>query len=178
MIRMSKRVAAGLVLLAGAVQAATTTTTSTTATTTTTLLPHPFSPATRGCIRQARVDLRVCRKTAGTTCDSAYEKDYANCFATGAGVKCATKCETKQSTCLTAAPDTQKSCNTTCTKARRTSRRLCRSLSADGDLWSGQELGCITDADAALHLCLFTCAEAKLDCVNAFTLCIANCPNL
>ena len=171
-------IVSGVVLLGSGAQADTTTSVSTTSTTTTTLLPHPFSAATRACIHTTRVDARLCRHKGNTTCDSTFQTSYASCFAAGAGVKCATKCESKQTTCLAAAPTTQKKCATGCVSSRRTSRGLCRSLNSDDFVWAGQETSCISDAEASYGLCVFTCAEAKLDCFNAFKLCIANCPNL
>ena len=186
MPRLSKGLAAGMVagavLLGGTGQAATqtTTTTSTTSsTTTTTLLPHPFSAATRDCVREARSQLKACRHDGGgTACATDYQAAFVKCFAAPAGVKCATSCETKQSKCLASAPTTQKSCDQTCRKTYRTDVADCRTLPDNGALWAGQDASCLTTASANMSLCKFTCAEAELDCRNAFTNCIANCQNL
>src|SRR5215469_15783772 len=99
----------GAVLLADVRPAAAQTTTTTTATTTTTtLLPHPFSSATRACVRQARAELRACRHGGGGVgCFTPFETAYGNCFAPGSGVKCATKCATTEATCFMKLPATK-----------------------------------------------------------------------
>lgn len=92
MLRTSKRLAAGLVvdvvLLAGTGKAAdpttTTTVTTTTTTTTTTLLPHPYSDATRTCVRAARAAKRAC---TASTCVANFQKEFAKCFSDPTGAK-------------------------------------------------------------------------------------------
>ncbi len=186
MSRLSKGLAAGIVAVAALIGAAgqaaaqsTTTTTPTTTTTTTTLLPHPFSAATRRCIHKARADFRACHRTGtAADCTTAFQTAFANCFAAGAGVSCAKKCVTKETTCLTAAPATDKTCGKACVKTRRADVLACRRI-ADGDnIWAGGDAACLTTAAANFDLCKFVCAEAALDCRIALKFCIANCRNL
>lgn len=186
MFRVPKGLVVGIVagaVLLGGEQAATaqtsttikTTTTTTTSTTTTTLLPHPFSPATRACIREARAQFKACRIQGGTTCPTDFQAAFAQCFGSPS---CATKCETKQSTCLSAAPAARKSCNKACVTARRKDRHACGRL-ADGDnIWAGGDAACLTTAQANFLLCQFVCSQAKADCHTNFKFCIADCPNL
>jgi hypothetical protein len=182
MRRSTRGVTAGIVVLAAAllgspVHAQTTTTTSTSSTTSTTLHPHPYSKATRTCVRQANRDSKGCTDTPAT-CLTQFQAAFSNCFATGAGVKCAKSCVTKEGTCLTAAPASR----TTCVKACRVTRRrdvfACHSI-ADGDnLWAGGDGSCLTTAAASFDLCKAICAQAVLDCHTNFRFCIADCPNL
>jgi hypothetical protein len=176
---------AGAVLLGGtgpaAAQATTTTTkapTTTTSSTTTTLLPHPFSPATRACIEQAKAQRKVCRQGGGTNCSADFQAAYAMCFAAPSGEKCAMGCQSKESKCLGASPTTERNCKKACMKTYHTDFKNCRTLPDDGALWAGQDASCLSTASANLSLCQFTCAEADADCHTAFTNCIANCQNL
>ncbi len=97
MYRVSKPLIVGILasalVLSGTAQAqtATTTTSSTTTSTSTTLLPHPFSPDTRACIKDARQAYRHCPGTKDD-CLKAFQAAYAKCFAGTVGEKCATKC--------------------------------------------------------------------------------------
>ena len=88
--RLTAAVVTGTALLGGAApalaQTTTTTTTATTTTTTTTLQPHPFSPATASCVRDAERARRTCHRSGGTTCRKDFETSYSKCFAAGAGV--------------------------------------------------------------------------------------------
>ena len=186
MSRLSKGLAAGIVAVAALIGAAgqaaaqsTTTTTPTTTTTTTTLLPHPFSAATRRCIHKARADFRACHRTGtAADCTTAFQTAFANCFAAGAGVSCAKKCVTKETTCLTAAPATDKTCGKACVKTRRADVLACRRIADDDNIWAGGDAACLTTAAANFDLCKFVCAEAALDCRIALKFCIANCHNL
>src|SRR5215831_10404869 len=116
MFRPSRTVTLGLltgaVLLRGAVHAQVTTTTvkatttttkatttTITTTTTTTLAPHPFSAATRQCIRTAR-NADGCHHKAPSQCSSAFQMAYAACFEGSAGMTCATKCLMNESKCF------------------------------------------------------------------------------
>ena len=107
-------------------QATTTTTTATTTTTTTTLQPHPFSPATASCVRDAERARRTCHRGGGTTCRKDFETAYSKCFAAGAGVSCAKRCVTRGTTCLTSVPATKKTCRKSCRTALRRDLRACR----------------------------------------------------
>jgi len=171
---------AGAVLLGGSGQAATTTTTTaTTTTTTTTLLPHPFSAATRSCIHKARADFSACHRTGtAADCSTAFQTAFASCFAPGAGVSCAKKCVTKESTCLTAAPATQKTCRKACLTTRRADVQACQRIPDGDDIWAGGDAACLTTAQANFDLFKFVCSEAALDCRTALKFCIANCANL
>ena len=164
-----------------AAQTTTTTTkapTTTTSSTTTTLLPHPFSPATRACIEQAKSQRKACRHSGGINCGAEFQAAYVMCFAAPAGEKCAMGCQSKESKCLGAAPTTEKTCKKNCMKTYHTDFNNCRTLPDDGSLWAGQDASCLSTASANLSLCQFTCAEADSDCHTAFTNCIANCQNL
>jgi hypothetical protein len=161
----------------GLAQTATTTTTVATTTTTTTLLPHPFSPATGACIRQARATFRQCRATGGSGCRTAFETALPNCFKAGAGVTCASKCTSKEKSCLGSVPTTEKTCRMACKTANKSDVQHCK-LIADGDnIWAGGDQSCLSTAQSNLDLCNFTCSEATQDCHTNLTFCIANCPN-
>jgi hypothetical protein len=156
-----------------------TTSTSTSSSTSTTLLPHPFSPATGACIRQARGDFFACRRgaTALADCRTAFQTALPGCFAAPAGVTCAKRCTSREGTCLTGAPATRKTCRKNCFSAKRADLKACR-LIADGDnLWAGGDASCLTSAQANFDLCRFVCTEAELDCRVALKFCIANCAN-
>lgn len=175
--------AAGVVLLAGTAGAQTTTTikattTTTSTTTTTTLQPHPFSPATASCVRQARAALRACRLGGGGSCLTPYQTAFANCFAPNTGVTCATRCNTRENTCFAAAPALKKTCRAACATTRKADVKACKRI-ADGDnIWASGDGGCLTTAQSNFLLCRIVCAEAEDDCRTAFTFCIADCPNL
>ena len=182
MRRISKGIAAAIVagaLLVGRTDqvAAQTTTTTTTSTTTTTLLPHPFSAATAGCIRQATVALKMCR-IGGTNCQADFQTAYAKCFAAGAGVKCATTCLSRESTCFAAAPGARKTCGRNCVTTRKFDLLACQSFPQGDTLWAGGGTGCLTTALTNFDLCNFNCSQQRLFCRNAFKFCIANCGNL
>ena len=189
MLRLSTQVAAGMiagaVLVTGSERAAIaqtttsttarpTTTTSTTSTTTT-LQPHKFSAATAACIRQARQNAG-CRSTPAS-CSADFQTAFAKCFAGTAGATCVTKCIARESTCLTAAPTTKKTCRQNCVKTHRADVRACRRI-ADGDtFWAAGDAACLATADGNFSLCRFVCTEAELDCRTNFQFCIADCPN-
>jgi hypothetical protein len=184
MFRPAKSVAAGI--LAGAVvlcgtaraQTATTTTTTTTSTTTTTtLLPHPFSPATRACIRAAQEAFRHCPGTK-ESCTAEFQAAFAKCFAGAAGQKCATKCEQSETKCLAAVPTTKMSCLKTCRKNRKNDTRACRRIPDGDNIWAGSDQGCLITKDTNFSVCKFQCSEATMVCHTNFTFCIADCPNL
>ncbi len=172
---------AGLLLLGDAAADTTTTSstvTTTSSTTTTTLLPHPFTSATSSCIREARVGRTACRLSGGTTCFIPYGIEYSNCFAAGAGVKCATKCMTNESNCLLKVPDTKRTCRAACAVGLKADLSACQQI-ADGDnIWATGDAGCLTTARANFDLCNFVCAGVATDCHTAQKFCIANCPNL
>jgi hypothetical protein len=185
MLRIAKGVAAatiaGAMALGGVRQAdaQATTSTTTTSTTTTTLLPHPFSKATRDCIRQARAMYKSCRRRGSddATCRTAFETAFPDCFASGSGVTCARRCVTRETTCLTAAPTTRKSCRKSCRVTRRADLKACRLIADDHAIWAGGDAACFTTAEANFDLCRFVCSEAELDCHTTFAFCVANCPN-
>jgi hypothetical protein len=154
-----------------------TTTTTTTSTTTTTLLPHPFSKATSTCVRQAKAELKRCR-IEGSNCVQTYNTDYAQCFAKGAGVKCATTCNTRKTTCLAGTKSARKSCNKNCVVTRRFDVRACKVTAVGDTIWAGGDAGCLTTASQNFDLCLFNCGQQRVFCENAFKFCIANCANL
>jgi hypothetical protein len=171
---------AGFVLLGGTGQAqtaSTTTTSSTTTTTSTTLLPHPFSPETRACIKAARQAYKACPNTPDI-CLKDYQTAYAQCFAGAAGVKCATKCQSTESKCLAAVPTTRKTCLKTCRTNRANDTKACRRIPDGDNIWAAGDLGCLTTRDLTFRLCKFQCSEAKQVCHTNFTFCIADCPNL
>ena len=170
----------GLVCIAAPAGAQTaTTTTATTSTTTTTLLPHPFSPATKECVRQANATLRACRAGGGgSSCFTPYEKDYGSCFAPGVGVKCATKCATTEATCFMKLPTTKKSCRKTCATNVKNDRKACRLIASGDTIWAGGDAGCFTSAHATFDLCRSVCTGLGVDCTTALKFCVANCQNL
>jgi len=179
---LAAAIMAAAALLGGAApalaQAATTTTTTITTTTTTTLQPHPFSPATASCVRDAERALRACTRSGGATCRKDFETAYSKCFAAGAGVSCAKRCATRETTCLTAVPTTKKTCRKACRTALTRDIRACRQI-ADGDnVWAGGDGSCLTTARGNLSLCRFVCSQASLDCHTSLKFCIANCANL
>src|SRR5206468_6770454 len=102
--------------------------TATTTTTTTTLQPHPFSPATASCVRDAERALRTCTRGGGATCRKDFETAYPPCFAAGTGVSCAKRCVTRETTCLTAVPTTKKTCHKACRTALGRDIRACRQI--------------------------------------------------
>jgi len=181
MFRVSKCMTVGVlaiaVLLRGTAHAQTaTTTTSTSTSTTTTLLPHPFSPETRACIKAAKQAYRQCPGTKDD-CLKQYQTAYAQCFAAGDGVKCATKCQTNLSKCLTNVPTTRKTCMKTCRTNRRNDTKACKTI-PDGDtIWASGDQGCLVTKSLTFKLCKFQCSEAKQVCHTNFTFCIADCPN-
>ena len=186
MFRASKGLAAaivvGAVLLGSTGHAQTTTTTSRTtstssSTTTSTLLRHPFSAATRACVRQARASFKGCKR--GVACPTDFQTAFAQCFAAPAGVTCATKCISRESTCLASAPAVAKTCRKTCRLTRYRDVKACRRIAnGDNNIWAGGDAACLTTALANFDLCNFVCAEAALDCRTNFEFCIADCPNL
>ena len=193
MFRPSRTVTLGLltgtVLLRGAVHAQVTTTTvkattttaktTTTTTTTTTLAPHPFSAATKECIRNAR-DADNCHHKPPSQCSSAFQKAYAACFEGSAGMTCATKCLTSESKCFSSLPATQKKCRTACRTSHNNDVKACRLLPIGDHIWASADQGCLITADATFGNCKFQCTtpQQKMDCQTSFTFCIANCPNL
>ena len=170
-------VVASAALFGRAAHAQTTTTVTTTTTTTTTLLPHPFSPATRECIRAAKQAFRNCPGTADD-CLKTYQDAYSKCFAAGAGVKCAAKCESTLTKCLSSVPATRKSCKKTCRTNRKRDTRACRLIPTGDTIWATGDAGCLTTRDTTFRACNFQCSEAKQVCHTSFTFCIADCPNL
>jgi len=185
MLRLTKGIAAAIlaaaVLLGGAGRAAAqtaTTTTTTSTTTSTTLLPHPFSKGTAACLRQAKDARRACRRTGGSGCFATFQTDFAKCFASGAGVKCATKCITTEGTCFGKVPTTRRTCRRSCFTAHTADVVACRRM-ADGDnIWSGGDGSCLTKAQTNYDLCHAVCAAVAVDCRTALRFCIANCANL
>src|SRR5262245_16159506 len=87
--------------------ASSTTSTSTSTSTSTTLLPHPFSPETRACVRAARQARRDCPLDAAT-CLQQYQAAFAKCFKGSTGEKCATRCLQNESKCIANVPTTKK----------------------------------------------------------------------
>jgi hypothetical protein len=171
-------VVASAALLGRAAHAQTTTTvTTTTTTTTTTLLPHPFSPATRECIRAAKLAYRSCPGTQDD-CLKTYQDAYSKCFAAGAGVKCAAKCESTLTKCLSAVPTTRKTCRKTCRTNRKRDTKACRLIPVGDTIWAGGDGGCLTTSDTSFRACNVQCSEARQVCQTSFTFCIADCPNL
>jgi hypothetical protein len=201
MFRPSKTVTVefltGIVLLSGTVRAQVTTTTvkpttttakpstttvkpsTTTTTTTTTLAPHPFSPATRDCIRSAR-DANDCHHKPPSQCSSAFQKAYAACFEGSAGMSCATKCLMNESKCFSSIPKTQKTCRKTCRTNHKNDVKACQLLPVGDTIWASADQGCLITADQTFGNCKFQCTtpQQKMDCETSFTFCIANCPNL
>ena len=154
-----------------------TTSTSTSTTTTTTLLPHAFSPATAACIQLARQHSKECVH-ASTGCQAKFQTAFANCFAIGAGVKCAGTCLQKETTCIAGAPGLVKPCRLTCRLTYRRDVRSCHTI-ADGDnTWAAGDQGCLQTAASNLDLCKFVCTEPVIDCKTNFDFCIADCTNL
>jgi hypothetical protein len=156
-----------------------TTTTTITTTTTTTLAPHPFSPATKECIKTAR-DMFDCHHKALSQCSSAFQKAYAECFEGSAGMSCATKCLTTESKCFSSLPTTQKKCRSTCRTSKKNDVKACRLLPVGDTIWASADQGCLITADQTFGNCKFQCTtpQQKMDCETSFTFCIANCPNL
>jgi len=187
MLRVTKTMTVGIlataVLLRGTALAQTpttiktTTTTSTSTTTSTTLLPHPFSPATRDCVRAAKQAFRNCPLTPDV-CFQQFQTAYAKCFAGSDGQKCATKCLTNENKCIASVPTTKKNCLKTCRTNRRRDTKACKQIPADDAIWASGDQGCLITKDLTFRLCKFQCSEAKVVCHTNFTFCIADCPNL
>ena len=156
-----------------------TTTTTTTSTTTTTLAPHPFSPATKECIKTAQREFD-CHHKAPSQCSSAFQKAYAACFAGSAGMTCATKCLGNESKCFSSIPTTQKKCRTTCRTNKKNDVKACQLLPIGDNIWASADQGCLITADQTFGNCKFQCTtpQQKMDCQTSFTFCIANCANL
>ena len=181
LITVSAGILASAVCLGGTAlaQTATTATTSTTTSTstTTTLQPHPYSPATRECVRAARQAFKDCPNEPAD-CLKAYQTAFALCFKGTDGQKCATKCTTNQSKCVTNVPTTKKTCRKTCRTNRNNDIKACRLIPDGDDIWSGGDSGCITTAQLTYKTCRFQCAHARGVCHTNFKFCIADCPNL
>src|SRR5262245_2238573 len=192
MFRPSKTVTVGfltcIVVLRGTVhaqvttttaKATTTTTSTTTSTTSTTLQPHPFSPATRQCVRNAR-QAHDCHHTPPGLCSSAFQTAYAACFAGSTGMKCATKCLTNESKCFSSIPTTRSKCLKTCRTNRKADTNACRQIPNGNHIWAGGDLSCLMTKDITFSNCKFQCSkpQQKMDCETTFTFCIADCPNL
>jgi hypothetical protein len=183
--RLAKAMVGGAVvgvalLLSGgraSAQSATTTTTTTATTTTTTLLPHPFSQATKACVRAAKAQRSACHH-GGSNCFGAYQTAFSNCFATGAGVKCATKCTGNETSCFTKLPTTKKTCRTACRTALTNDSKACELLHDGDNLWAAGDASCLSTAQANFALCQSVCDGLAADCRTALTFCIANCANL
>jgi hypothetical protein len=183
MNRVSKTLTVGIltgaVLVAGTARAQTATTVTTSSTTTstsTTLLPHPFSPDTRACIKDARQAYKQCAGTKDD-CTKAFRASYAKCFAGSAGEKCATKCLTNESKCVTAVPTTKKSCRKTCRTTRKNDIRACKRIPDGENIWAAGDQGCLTTARLTFSTCKWQCSGAKDVCHTNFRFCIADCPN-
>ena len=176
-------VAAAMLGAAGPAAAQTTTTkpvttTTTTATTTTTLLPHPFSAATAACVHQARAAQRACHRSGATTCFTAFETTFANCFAPGTGVKCAMKCVASEGTCFSKLPTTKATCRAACATSLKNDVKACRLIAQGDNIWAGGDGSCIATAQGNFTLCRAVCAALGVDCQTTLKFCIANCPNM
>lgn len=169
------------VALAGSARAQTATTVTTTSSTTstsTTLLPHPFSKGTKSCVKDARQAYRSCAGTKDQ-CRKDFETAYAKCFAGSTGQKCAAKCLTNESKCITAVPDTKKTCRKACRLALVKDVKACRRFThGDDEIWAGGDQGCLVTARLTASTCRFTCAGSRDVCFTNFRFCIADCPNL
>src|SRR5262245_18460629 len=183
MLRLTKAIAAailsGAVALGGAGRAAAqTVTTTTTTTTTTTLLPHPFSKGTAACLRQAKAARRTCRRTGGSGCFATFQADFAKCFASGAGARCASKCITTEGTCFGKVPTTRRTCRRSCLTAHKADAVACHRIAGGDFTWAGGDGSCLTRAQFNYDLCNNVCAGAAVDCRTALRFCVANCANL
>jgi len=152
-VTLAAGLATGVLLLAGGAQAA-------------------FSPATAACIKQAISARKACVLTASSaTCKTEFETAYANCFAAGAGVDCATACEGSRAACEDPVQVAERSCVHSCGATLAPAVKAC-----NGDLT------CVTTAKAAFSACKKSCAQQAvpgiLQCRSAFGTCIAQCPNL
>jgi hypothetical protein len=145
--------ATGVVLLAGTARAS-------------------FSPATSACIKQAVTARKACLLMASsTTCRSEFDTAYANCFAPGDGVACATTCENARTACEDPVQAAERSCVHACGATSASAVKAC-----NGDAT------CVATAKAASSVCKKSCAQQALpgilQCRTAFGACIAQCPNL
>lgn len=154
-----------------------TTSTSTSTSTTTTLLPHAYSPATRVCIQEARRASAQCNDTR-VACRAQFEKDFANCFNVGTGVRCASTCIKAETVCFSRAPVVRRTCRKTCRLTRTRDIRSCRSIANGNNTWAGGDQGCLQTAYANYDLCGAVCQQAIFDCRNTFIFCVDDCPNL
>jgi len=180
----TRELTAGIVLVGVALlgcpahaQTTSTTSTSTTSTTSTTLLRHPYSDATKTCVRAANQALKACTDTAAN-CQTQYQTDFSKCFAAGTGAKCAKSCITKDGSCVKAAPATRATCKKACRVTRRRDVNACHTISDGDNIWAGGDAACLTTAAGNFDLCLAVCRQALVDCQTTFEFCIANCPNL
>src|SRR5439155_14932666 len=172
---------AALVLASGAAGATsgtlptTTTTTPTSPPATTTTLKPPktsaFSPATTACIKQATAMKKTCKVSAAVVdCKAEFETAFANCFAAGNGVACATSCETAKTSCETPALAAEKTCLKTCKSSEKATIAGCQLTSPN----------CVTNAVATSLTCKKACAQAPalVACHTNFAACLTKCPNL
>src|SRR5437879_13587259 len=114
----------------------TTTTTPTSPPATTTTLKPPktsaFSPATTACIKQATAMKKTCKVSAAVVdCKAEFATAFANCFAAGNGVACATSCDTAKTSCKTPALAAEKTCIGTRKSSEKAAVTRCKQTSTD-----------------------------------------------
>jgi len=131
-----------------------------------------FSPATAACIKQATSARKACVLMASAaTCTAEFYTAYADCFAPGDGVACATNCESGRTACEDPVQATERTCVHTCGATRATALKACA-----GDATCGATV------TAAFSACKKACVQQEtpgiLACRGEFALCIAQCPNL
>src|SRR5882672_5089549 len=131
-----------------------------------------FNATTAACVKQAASNLNTCSATLpAPQCKAAYRTAYANCFARGAGVGCATDCWTARGTCENPVQSAQKACVGTCGSGKSAAQRLCDPADAT----------CASTVESTYLACKAACAQrlAPMEdqCVSAFATCVRVCPN-
>ena len=132
-----------------------------------------FNSTTAACLKQAAANLNACgANLPAPQCKAQYLSAYANCFARGAGVACATDCWTARGTCENPVQSAHKACVGTCGSAKSAALRLCNPADAS----------CGSAAETAYLACKAACVQQMTPledkCVAAFAACVRICPNL
>ena len=114
---------------------------------------------------------KTCKVSAATVdCKAEFETAFANCFAPGNGVACATSCETAKMSCETPALAAEKVCLKTCKSSEKAAVASCQLTDPN----------CVSNAVATFLTCRKACAQspALVACHTNFATCLTKCPNL
>src|SRR5262249_45155477 len=116
---------------------------------------------------------KICLASASASeCALAYDAAFANCFAPGKGVTCATSCVAKKNKCTTtsaAGASTRATCTGDCHKQWINAGGQCAVMAQAG----------LAPARQAYNPGIAAGANpATTSCRTAFAICITKCPNL